>query len=794
MIDYYDQLQRQKKPDYGYYIKVIVIFGALFVLWGLYMNYYVLPEQREKLEEQQKAAQQEKDKQAAAGEQGDVAQTNGEAGGPRDERPTDAVQATPNGDESPAQNGDAEPDDTDPEADPQSDPEAEPAEPVAPVDDVARRKDIVFETGVHRFHFDNLGASLRRVRFLAPGEAVENAGYVYRQDNPDWDDHGLVAMDELVPDARSFFVGALTYKADGAWQEIGNPVLGPEEDLWIEDAQKTPEKTPNVFAPPGRPWELRSPEVGESRRAQLQFDSRGEAQVVFATQWQHPKHPEQRFELLKTYTLRRDKLDFDVRVEVRNLGETPVENLRLVLVGPNGLVPDEFQNLGGITGNYCYIYGRLAYKEPDADAVADAERVQPDFGYERSDLLLESTDSQMISWGALTNRYFALIARPSQPEAFERIQGVPVPTIMYEPQGYDEEPPTLTDNRAKRIKDQLNLGLVFTTKPVDLQPGTDGRSWDLSVYLGPQKEEILEAYGTRNGENLHYNYAIDYGFGPDALARFFQWVLTGLTYVTGVFPSWLEWGLAILLITLIVKGGMHPLTVKQMRSMHMMQKLAPKIKELQEKYKGQNTPEAKRKMQQEQMKLYQDAGVNPLGGCLPMLIQFPIFIGLYGMIRVTFELRQANFLWISDLSLPDQLFSLPFTIPLLGWSTFNLLPIAYAVLMFIQNRINRPTGEMSEQQQQMQSAMKLMPLFLLWIFYSMPAGLVLYFTANMTFSLFETWYTKKQLADQEETGELSVPVAVGPAGSVAAIGEPRPVNEPPPPPKKKPKKKKKRKK
>ena len=122
------------------------------------------------------------------------------------------------------------------------------------------------------------------------------------------------------------------------------------------------------------------------------------------------------------------------------------------------------------------------------------------------------------------------------------------------------------------------------------------------------------------------------------------------------------------MLTLIIKGALHPLTRKQYTSMHMMQKLAPELKTIQDKYKGQKAPEARRKQQAETMKLYQDAGVNPLGGCLPMLVQMPIFFGLYGMISAAFELRQAGFLWVDDLSRPDELVRFPpgFEIPWLA--------------------------------------------------------------------------------------------------------------------------------
>ena len=168
-----------------------------------------------------------------------------------------------------------------------------------------------------------------------------------------------------------------------------------------------------------------------------------------------------------------------------------------------------------------------------------------------------------------------------------------------------------------------------------------------------------------------------FGWGPlRPIGKGILWILTNLYEI---IPNY---GVLLIVFSILVKVVLHPLTRKSYKSTKEMQAIQPLVAELKNKHKGDS-----QKLNQETMKLYKEHGVNPLGGCLPMLLQMPILFSLFSVFRSTIEFRGAPFvLWITDLSQPDQLFNLPFTIPLLGWSTFNVLPILMGATMIYQQK------------------------------------------------------------------------------------------------------------
>jgi YidC/Oxa1 family membrane protein insertase len=176
-----------------------------------------------------------------------------------------------------------------------------------------------------------------------------------------------------------------------------------------------------------------------------------------------------------------------------------------------------------------------------------------------------------------------------------------------------------------------------------------------------------------------------------------------------------------------------------------MQKIQVPMKELTEKYKD----DPKRK-NEEMMKLYRTHKVNPLGGCLPMLVQFPIFIGFFYMLRTSSELRFAEFLWIADLSQPEKLFSWGFSIPILG-QYFNLLPFLMGITMFYQMRMTPAAGS-SEQQ----AILKFMPVMMVVMLYNFGAGLCLYWTVQNLMTILQQTITNKRKDKDEIAAELEV--------------------------------------
>jgi len=225
-----------------------------------------------------------------------------------------------------------------------------------------------------------------------------------------------------------------------------------------------------------------------------------------------------------------------------------------------------------------------------------------------------------------------------------------------------------------------------------------------SYYVGPKEMTSLIPLG------LHKKHVMDFGW--------FRWVcevlLWSLDHLYQLIPNY---GVAIILLTLIVRIIFWPLTHKGTESMKRMQALQPQIKELQAKFRDKP-----QKLHQETMALYKENKVNPLGGCLPMLIQIPVFFALFSVLRSAVELRYAPFLWVHDLSAPENLFQ--GMIPVVG--SLNLLPLLMTVTQIWQMKLT-PSGGDPMQQKMM---MWMMPIMMLVFLYSMPSALVLYWTAN----------------------------------------------------------------
>jgi YidC/Oxa1 family membrane protein insertase len=243
-------------------------------------------------------------------------------------------------------------------------------------------------------------------------------------------------------------------------------------------------------------------------------------------------------------------------------------------------------------------------------------------------------------------------------------------------------------------------------EPVRLPPG-QATERVFRAYMGPKEGARLEAMGGGLGR------AVDLGWSWVApLTRAFNWLLAALYVLVG------NYGVAIIVLTVLVRVVTAPLTNKQMRSMERMRALAPKLQELKEKY-----GEDKQKQSEQMMSLYRQEGVNPLGGCLPMVLQLPVFIGLFYALRSSIHLRHAPFVgWINDLSAPESLFMIPVVeVPL------RLLPLVMGGTMILQQRIT-PMQQMDPAQQKMM--MTVMPIVMTVVFYQFASGLVLYWMVS----------------------------------------------------------------
>ncbi|MDW8309299.1 MAG: membrane protein insertase YidC, partial [Verrucomicrobiales bacterium] len=249
---------------------------------------------------------------------------------------------------------------------------------------------------------------------------------------------------------------------------------------------------------------------------------------------------------------------------------------------------------------------------------------------------------------------------------------------------------------------------------------------------GPKEYRTLARLANRfkNDVDLVMGFGGFFGFFSKALLLSMNWLHEAFK---------MGYGWAIIVITILIKLLFWPLTAASTRSMKRLQALQPQMKAIQEKYKDDPA-----KMNKKLMEFMKEHRVSPLGGCLPMLLQMPVFIGFFYMIRSAIELRGARFLWVADLSKPDTLFVIPGLtfIPFLSTSEgfpFNLLPLLMGATMLWQSHLTPPSPGMDPIQQKM---LRFMPLIFLLFLYNFSSGLTLYWTVQNLLTILQTKLTK----------------------------------------------------
>lgn len=254
--------------------------------------------------------------------------------------------------------------------------------------------------------------------------------------------------------------------------------------------------------------------------------------------------------------------------------------------------------------------------------------------------------------------------------------------------------------------------------------GSEARN-DYLLFLGPKSLDIL------TGVHHHLNKAVNFGMF-DIIAKPCLWLMK---WIYGFIPNY---GIAIILMTLLTKVILWPLGNKSYKSMSEMKRIQPLMAEIREKYKHD-----KKQMNQEMMGLYKTYKINPLGGCLPMVLQIPVFFALYRMLYQAIELRHAPFLfWINDLSAPDRLFHFDFTIPFMQPPYgIPVLTIIMGGTMFLQQKMSPPPGDPTQAKMMM-----LMPIVFTVIFVNFSSGLVLYWLVNNLVSIGQQYYIQKKMA------------------------------------------------
>ncbi|GHV85099.1 membrane protein insertase YidC [Spirochaetia bacterium] len=343
-----------------------------------------------------------------------------------------------------------------------------------------------------------------------------------------------------------------------------------------------------------------------------------------------------------------------------------------------------------------------------------------------------------------------------------------------------EAAPTIIDTRfvwsaiagkyftAIAIPDNTLYQLAFSARPEPGLPAASrmylvrppvnaGTSDVFHFYLGPKNQENLGRYDI--GDNSFKLRDLDISKAASSsgilapLESLFKWLLQ---IFVKLIPNY---GVAIILLTLLVKILLFPLTKKSSEASIKMQAIAPKIKELQEKYRSNPA-----KLNAELGALYKKEGHNPMSGCLPLLIQFPILISMYNLFNNHFDLRGAMFIpgWIPDLSLPESVLTFSAPLPLLGWDALRLLPFIYVGSQMLYGLATRTPEQQGNPSMKMM--MYAMPLMFFFILYNVPSGLLVFWIFSNVFTLIQQVMLNKYLAAKKAA---AIPEAEGPPPIIA---------------------------
>ena len=370
--------------------------------------------------------------------------------------------------------------------------------------------------------------------------------------------------------------------------------------------------------------------------------------------------------LTKTYTFKRGDYTIDVKHEVTNTGTAPVTPALYLQLVRDGNAP------AGESRFYSTFTGPAVYTEADHFQKLTFEKIEKGSA--------EHAMKADNGWVALIQHYFV--------SAF-------IPT--------DKKPREIFTKKVA-----TNMYAVGTIEQLGtIAPGATG-SEQSRLYSGPQESAVLEA--TAPGLEL----VKDYGW-LTIIAKPIFWLMTQIHKILG------NWGWTIIVLTILIKLAFFPLSAASYRSMGKMKLVTPKMTSIRERFKGEPA-----KMNQAMMELYKTEKINPLGGCLPIVVQIPVFISLYWVLLASVEMRNAPWLgWIHDLAAPDP---------------FYILPVIMAISMFIQTKLN-PTPPDPVQAK----VMMFMPILFSVMFFFFPSGLVLYWVVNNVLSIAQQWVITKNM-------------------------------------------------
>lgn len=360
---------------------------------------------------------------------------------------------------------------------------------------------------------------------------------------------------------------------------------------------------------------------------------------------------------------------------------------------------------------------------------------------EKVDLPKTSFTSSTIQpdWVCNSNGFFGIILDPLKGSgigmAFHSVPGADVPSRL------------LFVDKAQRHSSADEFSGYETKIPFSETEST----MQLRLFAGPFADSVLTtiddnsaaAYSKPTNYMACQTFHGWFAFISEPFAKFLFFLMKQFHRLFG------SWVLSIILVTIVLRILLYPLNRWSMRSMRSMQEIAPLVKALQEKYKKDPT-----KAQMEVMALYREKGVNPFSGCLPLLIQMPFLIGMFDLLRSSFELRGTPFIpgWIDDLSAPDVIFDWKYPLPILG-SQLHLLPFVLGATMWWQQSLSstlpKDPREWTDQQRQQRAMGNIMTVVMTVLFYQFPAGLNIYWISSMLLGIAQQWWTNRQMSRKQ---------------------------------------------
>jgi YidC/Oxa1 family membrane protein insertase len=474
----------------------------------------------------------------------------------------------------------------------------------------------------------------------------------------------------------------------------------------------------------------------------------------------HRALPEFNLEILKRYTLKpvpaskRGNVDFpgyhlQLDVELRNTADTP-QTYAYRLDGPTGMplegwwyahkISRERWMGGAGLRDVIVRFDHNSVRQIDCPKIADGDAEQMGVG------------GEALAYAGVDGQYFSVVMIPIR-EALKDSWFETVDAIV-----------AGTKPDARTLKTYTNVTCRMTRRPIELAAGASHRD-SFRVFIGPKRPSLLANYEAAGDPDHSLKDIVYYGlplFG--AVARAMLGILHFFYGIVG------NYGLAIVMLTVLVRGAMFPISYKQTKNMARMQALKPEMDRITEKYKTDM-----QKRSQAIQELYRKHNINPLGGCLPVFLQLPIFIGLYRALMVDVELRLSPLIsdsirWCSNLAAPDMFYDWSWFMPAfitrgegfpfgLG-PYFNILPIVTVALFLVTQKMAMPapTNEQAAMQQKM---MKYMTIFMGLLFYKVASGLCLYFIASSLWGIGE-----RKLLPKAQTGDAaSAGGTAGPPGS-----------------------------